>query len=47
MTYTNVQTTLIIINYADDTTLISTINKFDNHSTGMNENINKELKKHP
>ena len=33
-----------IINYADDTTLISTINKFDNHSTGMNDNINKELR---
>ena len=33
-----------IINYADATTLISTINKFDNHSTGMNDNINKELR---
>ena len=29
-----------IINYADDTTLISTINQFDNYSTGMNDNIN-------
>ena len=27
-----------IINYADDTTLISTINQFDNHGTGMNDN---------
>ena len=33
-----------IINYADDTTLISTINQFDNHSTGMNDNINNELR---
>ena len=32
-----------IMNYADHTTLITTINKFDNHSTGMNYNINKEL----
>ena len=32
-----------IINYADDRTLISTINKFDYHSSGLNENINKEL----
>ena len=32
-----------IINYADDTTLISTINQFDKHSTGMNDNINNEL----
>ena len=32
------------INYADDTTLISPINQFDNHSTGMNGNINKELR---
>ena len=30
------------LNYADDTTLISTINQFDKHSTGMNDNINKE-----
>ena len=33
-----------IINYADDTTLISAIHQFDNHSTGMNDNINNELK---
>ena len=33
-----------IINYADDTTLISTINQFDNHGTGMNDNINNELR---
>ena len=33
-----------IINYADDTTLISTINTFDNHSTGVNDPINKELR---
>ena len=33
----------IIINYADDTSLISIINKFDNHSTGIIDNINKEL----
>ena len=34
--------TFDIINYADDTTLILTIHKFDNHSTGMNNNINHE-----
>ena len=33
-----------IINYAEDTTLISTINQFDNHGTGMNDNINNELR---
>ena len=33
-----------LINYTDDTTLISTLNKFDNRSTGMNDNINKELR---
>ena len=33
-----------IINDADDTTLISTINQFDNHGTGMNDNINNELR---
>ena len=33
-----------IINYTDDTTLISTINQFDNHCTGMNEHINNELR---
>ena len=32
-----------IINYADDTTLISTINKFHNHSTEVNNNIYQEL----
>ena len=36
--------TFDIINYADDTTLISSINQFHNHSTGMNDNINKELR---
>ena len=30
------------INYADDTTLISTINQCINHSTGMNDTINNE-----
>ena len=33
-----------VLNYAHDTTLISTINTFDNHSTGMNDNTNKELR---
>ena len=33
-----------IINYADDTTLISTINQFNNHGTGMNDTINNELR---
>ena len=32
-----------IIHYADETTFISTINQFDIHSTGMNNNINQEL----
>ena len=32
------------INYADDTTLKSTINQFDNHRTGMNDNNNKKLR---
>ena len=32
-----------IINNTDDTSLISTMNKLDNHSTGMNNNINNEL----
>ena len=46
MTYTNVQCTnnFDIINYADDTTLISTINQFDYPGTGMNDNINNELR---
>ena len=45
MTYVHKCTnTFDIINYADDTTLISTINQFDNHSTGMNDNINNELR---
>ena len=33
-----------IINYVDDTTIISIISQFDHHSTGMNANINKELR---
>ena len=33
-----------IINYTDDTTLISTINQFDYHGSGMNDNINNELR---
>ena len=33
-----------VVKYADDITLISTINKFDNHSTEMYDNINKELR---
>ena len=37
------RTNFNIINHADDTPLISTINQFDNHSTGINDNINNEL----
>ena len=40
MTYTYVQT-FDIMHYADDTTLISTINKFDINITGKKININK------
>ena len=29
-----------ILNYADDTRVLSTINQFYNHSTGMNDNTN-------
>ena len=43
MTYTNIDNKFDMINYADDTTFISTIIKVNNQSTGMINNINQEL----